>query len=392
MIISVVACDSNNYNQEYPGNRQLSETENQVLISLSKSSLDTVKLYKEAVFESNNDIFIEGYIRNIAVDDNERFFVASTRPGNIGIYVFNPDGSFLTKFLREGRGPGEYESLSSLHIVGDKLYVFDTRLQKIGIFSINGFKHIKDLLVDQSMLKESDEVAYEGMIANTLIVRNDSSFIVRLKSRPRNAPSFQPKEIYLQADTTGMLLPSPNLVVDSHTYYFPEGQFELPFPAPFNRSSLVAVDGDGKFYSNWTDKLKINIHNSEAKLLRSIFSPYENANLNLNELNFDRNMEETLYNYKLPNTWPAVHTMELDDEERLWVATITDSASEFTWFVLNTSGELLARFTKPGERSNRVVALRPMVVIKNGFFYEHERNLREGIDRVIKYKIEFSER
>jgi hypothetical protein len=352
---------------------------------------DTVELIREKIFESNSDVFIEGYIRNIAVDEKERVFIASTRQGSIGIYVFNPDGSFVTKFLREGRGPGEYESLSSLNIVGDKLYVFDTRLQKIGIFSMDGFKHIRDILIDQSLLKENDEFNLERMIANKLIVRKDGSFIIRLKSRPWNDPLFQPKEIYLQADANGRLLPSPNLIVDSHTYYFPDGQFELPFPAPFNRSSLVAVGDDGTFYSNWTDKFRINIHNSEANLLRSLFSPYENADLNLSELNFDRNMEETLHKYELPNTWPAVHTMELDDEGRLWVATIMDSEKEFTWYVFNRDGDLLARFTKPGERSKRIVALRPKIVIKNGFFYSHERDMRQGIDRIIKYRIDFRE-
>jgi hypothetical protein len=83
--------------------------------------------------------------------------------------------------------------------------------------------------------------------------------------------------------------------------------------------------------------------------------------------------------------------MELDDEGRIWVASITDSDSTFKWHIVNQKGKLLARFSKDGIRSERKVITKPLIKIKKGFFYEHVTNYQDGIDRVVKYKIKFAE-
>lgn len=392
LVILIVGCKPHNESQGNSDHDQINQPENQILISPGANRIDTVKFIEETVFESNSDVFMEGYIRNVAVDDKERLFIASTRPGLVGIYVFRPDGSYITKLSRHGRGPAEYESINSMSIVGENLYVFDTRLQKIGIFSLDGFKHVKDLLLDHSLLKENEELTIEWMIANKLMVKIDGSFIVRLKSRPRNDPSFQHKEIYFQVDENGKILPSPYVEVNSHTYYFPKGRFDLPFTAPFTRSSLVTINSNGEFYSNWTEDFIISVHDSEGDLEKIYKHNIQNANLKADDLNLDWNMMNTLNKYELPSTWPAVHTMVLDDEERLWVSTITESESEFSWYVVSTEGELLARFTKAGRRTERTATTAPLIVIKDGYFYSHNRDLRQGVDRIVKYKIEFINR
>lgn len=78
--------------------------------------------------------------------------------------------------------------------------------------------------------------------------------------------------------------------------------------------------------------------------------------------------------YDTPETWPVLHAMELDDKGRLWVATITESNSTFSWNVIDDAGTLLARFTLPGRRASRSAYTKPLVMIKNGYFYIHERD------------------
>mgnify|MGYP000134882632 FL=1 len=133
------------------------------------------------------------------------------------------------------------------------------------------------------------------------------------------------------------------------------------------------------------------MYNSDGEYEKAYKHQIQKENLNIEELYLDRNMESTLNKYDLPQTWPAVHTMELDDEGRHWVATITDSESEFLWWGLNKEGEVIARFRKEGVRSNRTVIQKPVITIKNGYFYSHERNFNEGIDRIVKYRMEFRE-
>jgi len=387
----LTACSSNQMSDRSELPDHISQLENLTVYDPDIQPADTVVLTRETIFESNEEVFMGGYIHHLAIDAKGYVYISSTRPGFVGIYVFNPDGSYVTSFSQHGRGPAEYESISSMSIVGENLYLFDTRLQKIGIFSIDGFKHIRDLLIDQSQLKENNVDYSQGMIANKLIVRKDGSFLVRLKSRPRNDPSFQHKEVYFKADENGKLLPTPYIQVDSHTYYFPDEQLSLPFPGAFSRSSLVAVGNDGRFYTNWTEDFIIQVYNSDGEYEKAYKHQIQKENLNIEELYLDRNMESTLNKYDLPQTWPAVHTMELDDEGRHWVATITDSESEFLWWVLNKEGEVIARFRKEGVRSNRTVIQKPIITIKNGYFYSHERNFNEGIDRIVKYRMEFRE-
>lgn len=93
-----------------------------------------------------------------------------------------------------------------------------------------------------------------------------------------------------------------------------------------------------------------------------------------------------------PDTWPAVHTMELDDDERLWVATITDSDSTYQWRVISPEGQLLSRFEKAGKRTSRSVMSKPLIKIYNGYFYELERDIQRGIEQIVKYRIEFKNR
>lgn len=392
LVILIVGCKPYNESQGYSDHNQINQPENQILISPKANRIDTVKFVEETVFESGDDVFMEGHIRSLAVDDKGKIFIASARPGFVGIYVFSPDGSYITKLSRHGKGPAEYESISSISIVGENLYVFDPRLQKIGIFSIEGFKHVRDILFDYSQLKASDLAFSGGMNTNGMIVKGDGTFIMRLQSRPRNDPSYNHKEVFMSADDNGKLIPSSYLQVDSHTYYFPDEQLSLPFTGAFSRSSLVVTDNNGRFYTNWTEDFIISVHNSEGDLEKTYKHNIQNANLNSDDLNLDRDMKNTLNKYELPSTWPAVHTMVLDDEERLWVSTITESESEFTWYVVSTEGELIARFTKPGRRTERIVVRAPLIVIKDGYFYSHERDLRQGIDRILKYKIEFINR
>ncbi|MDR9419940.1 hypothetical protein [Gracilimonas sp.] len=53
---------------------------------------------------------------------------------------------------------------------------------------------------------------------------------------------------------------------------------------------------------------------------------------------------------ELPGTWPVVNSIFLDDEHRFWVSTITKSDEYFQWWVLEETGEIIARFKWPGVR------------------------------------------
>lgn len=352
---------------------------------------DTVELIQETVFESNDEVFIEGYIGKLAVDENDRVFIAAMVPGTVGIYVFEPNGRFIDKFAREGRGPGEYESIGSMHISGDTVYLFDARLQKFGLYSATSFSHVKDEVLKYDNRTSSDSLA--NLLRGWKLFANaGEGHVLHMRKIGPQSSDIQTESLY-KVSNEGHILPDPLLTLDRFQFYFPppSDRLELPFPMPFTRSSLVSITSDGRFYTNWTEDFLIKIYNSEGDFERALYLPVRQSRLEMGDFELSRLRERTLAQYDMPETWPAVHTMELDDEERLWVASITDSDSTFQWHVINPEGELLARFQVPGRRTSRSVMSKPLHLIHNGYFYSHERDVWQGIDRIIKYRIEFEE-
>lgn len=350
----------------------------------------TVELKREVVFESSEEVFIEGYISKLAVDDEDRIYLSASNMGTAGIYAFEPDGRFISKFGKMGRGPGEFESISSLSTYGDNIYVFDRVLHRFGIFSLDDFRLISDEVLKTDSIGTEDKLA-RILKANELQITDSGDIIAEMSNlalRPENEIT---KKIYHKVSNDGYIQPGRLLELDKYRFIFTKHQ-PVPVLMPFSRNSLVSVMNDGTFYTAWSEDFVINKHDKNGNLLRSYSLPYENAPLSTSGLNLHESRERILREMNIPETWPALYTIQTDDENRLWVSTITESDSTFQWWVLNEEGNVLARFDKPGNRSGITVMSKPIYKIKNGYFYERERDTRRGIDRIVKHKIEFTER
>ena len=371
---------------------QFMEIENLILISPDEGSVpDTVELIQEAVFESNEDVYIEGYISELAVDDSGRVYIAATIPGTVGIYVFEPDGGFIDKFAREGRGPGEYESITSMQFSNDTIYLFDARLQKFGLYSSTSLSHLKDEVIKHDWITTTDSPA--NLLRGWKLYSNKGeSHILHMRKIGPKSSDIQTESLF-KVSHDGHIQPNPLLTVDRFQFYYPppSDRLELPFPMPFTRSSLVSFTKAGRIITNWTEDFLIRIYNSDGEFQSALYYPVESNSLDMREFEMNRHRERTLSQYEMPETWPAVHTMELDNENRLWVATITESDSTFLWYVIDLNGELLAKFELTGRRTSRSVMSKPLIRIYNGYFYLREQDIRQGIDGIIKYRIEFGE-
>lgn len=73
---------------------------------------------------------------DIAVDSSGRMYIADV--GNHRIQVFDQDGSFVRSLGRRGQGPGELETPQRVSIVGDKVFVWDTRKRRFLSWELDG--------------------------------------------------------------------------------------------------------------------------------------------------------------------------------------------------------------------------------------------------------------
>jgi len=123
----------------------------------------------------------------------------------------------------------------------------------------------------------------------------------------------------------------------------------------------------------------IRIYDEEGQYLRSFYYPYPQSRLNRQDIldlyqDQDPFVQLLYQNAEFTETWPALHHMLLDDQQQLWVATISNDKEYYTWWVLNEDGRLLAKFDWPGERIRRFVNKNLIEVIKNGYVYIREVN------------------
>ena len=357
---------------------------------------DTVLLIQETVFESTEAVFIEGPLREVAVDYRNRLYIASTIPGKVGVYIFAPDGTFIKKLSRYGRGPGEFEAISSIAVSNETLYILDTRLQKIGFFSIDSLSHIKDELLKKDRIKQESVFISLMKGIELFSTGEDSVFIHTSYSNLADLNKNAFTRLYM-VDFEGYISPQFLLELDRYKFYLleelPNSNYRFGFTPAFSRNSLISVSEDGYIYTNWTENFLIKKFDSKGRYLSAFYYPWRNRQLDLKELPITKERLKIVKEASAPKTWPSIHDMIVDDEERLWVATITDSDSTYKWWVLQEDGELIARFVFPGERSEKSPFSKPsFTLVKNGYFYNREYNHEQGIDRIVKYRIVFKER
>lgn len=354
------------------------------------ATADTVELIRETVFESNEEVFMEGYTGEIAIDEEGRVFIVSSVPGTVHIYVFNPDGGFVTKFFREGRGRGESEAISSIQIKDDKVYLLGPRLQKILVYSAIDYSFISDAVLKRDSVT-SDK--FSRMRATDLYVDAGGRVILKFKDFTQSDTLDQ--IYYYSISKTGQILPNEVFTQRKYDVYPYEmklqngGSISMAGSLPFSRSSLFSTSQKGLTYEAWTEDFLIKVNDINGNYKRAFFYPYENAVLNVENLQMAEGKMEALEKIELPQTWPAIQHM-IVDEDQIWVASVTDSDSTYQWFVLESTGELKAEFTFSGRRSeSNPMFQRQLPIIKNGYFYTRERNISEAIDRIVKYRIDF---
>lgn len=394
--LTVIGCNSEIEQSSQPMTElpeQVQGLENVSVFSFEEqlADADTVELVRETVFESNEDVFIEGYTSDIAIDDQDRVYIVGSVPGKVHVYVFEPDGEFITKFYREGRGRGESEVIASMAIKDDKIYLLGTRLQKYLVYSISDFSFVRDAVIKRDSV---DDKKFSLIRASDLYVDEQDRVIMKFRNLAFSDTLGQ--IYYYQVSEDGQILPNEVFTQKKYGVYQYEmglqngGSITRPWSMPFNRGSQFSISQKGIIYDVWTEDFFIKMYNSDGDYLRAIYYPYNKNKLDTEKLDIHEDRKEAFEDEEVPSTWPAVHKIMVDEEERIWVASITDSDSTFQWFVLENTGELKAEFTFQGKRSERSPMFQwQFPIVKNGYFYTRERNLPEGIDRIVKYRIEF---
>lgn len=374
------------------------KTSDEVLI-VSGKPLFEINFEKNMSFGDGEDVFFGG-VGEFAVDKTNRVYIADGKQ----IRVFNQNGEYLKSLGREGRGPGEFMNFGGLfpQIGYEKLFAYDEVQSRINLFDLenlvpdysipinsNNWNKIKSL--SQSKFERyfiaSDSLIIAGF--TEIKSRFDSSENICRYYLMNQEGEIVSNEIFNHVDNglyDGNGVPGPI-------------NMRVVFPIPVDRSSIIDVDKSGNIYWAWTEHIKINVYDSNGKKTKSVQFPKEKVRLDFDQMQDhyskiygnSRQVVSSIRERENPQTWPAMDYFFVDDEERMWISTITESDDNFEWIVISKSGEYLAKCEWKGSRNDRITSPREIKLVKNNYLYTQERDEETKLTRVVRYKIRFDE-
>lgn len=399
-IILLIGCTDTNIQNTNTDNIPvyIKRLENLKSISLVEKEVPyTIEFKKQKTFGSIDSIFIE-FASLMAVDNNGRVFLGESLPNSRTIYVFDKDDGFITKIGNRGRGPGEFLSISNMKIFNQKLYVLDKKLYRISVFLLEDFNLSHTISLSMEEIRKIKNLE-NSIPEDAFYIFNENLFLTDFSSpRPVNQDDGTRTDDYYFMDNRGELV-SNKILSLKKPYFFTSNEkpgpgFILPFTAPFSRSSLIDVTNDGTIFTSWTEDFLIKVYDEKGIYQRAYYYPYKKSDLSKDRVisSFGKGRQEILNEKELPNTWPALHQMVLDDKNRLWVFTITDSDTTYKAWVLNKEGEPLATFDWPGNRLTRRLYNANNMFIKDGYLYERNIGDDREVKSVTKFKIIFKKK
>lgn len=385
----------------------LNDLEKLVVIQQNSKPASSIELIQEAVINDENatktwfkDITSGGFpfggvgwIAGLEVDDSGRIYVGNQPEKTI--QVFDSTGSYLTSLGSEGNGPGEFNGISDMNIQPNQLYAFDIFQFRTTFFSLDSLK--VDEVKKAYLSRAPDVEELTGWLSNGYKLIDDERFLVRYMDEYPNANVGTPKYNldkprpgrYYIVDREGKVLSKMLFELkDKKIITADVGERHLWHiaPVPFLNQPLISISSDGHILSANSEESLVKMYAPNGDYLRAFYIPMEKKSLLRDELielygEGDEENENLLIHAELPEKWPALGDIIMDDENRLWVSTIPDSEDlTYEWRVLQDTGELLATFRWPGNRS--------IEKIKDGYLYALETEESTGLQTIVKYRVE----
>ncbi|TVR35729.1 MAG: 6-bladed beta-propeller [Balneolaceae bacterium] len=334
---------------------------------------------KEQVFGDTEKTYVSNRDR-IEVDDLGRVYMESQK----SVHVYESNGDKKGIIGREGRGPGEFVVIHNMQSKNGMLYVYDANQSRISVFDTETFELEREIFVPSI-----NDIRGTGEFS---VVNNDY-LIVGVIENIRSAESAVTQRFmhYYLMDHSGNVVEPAITITDIDDYYEIVNQRGRSYPTvPFDRTTLFSLFESGKIYLLWTGQVAIKVLDIKGNFLNGIYYPYSNVKVQgdsdfpvyYETLRFSIPDVRRTLGERLPETRPAVFDFIVDDEERIWVATITEDVDKYEWWVLQKDGELINKFE--WLREEKIEA------VKNGYMYTRRMEEETGSYQVVRYRIEMS--
>ncbi|MDZ7772038.1 MAG: 6-bladed beta-propeller [Balneolaceae bacterium] len=348
------------------------------LTVLSTDDIPPLELQPEATFGSTDTVII-GQLGDVVADDRGRVYL--TDRSQKYIHVFASDGSYLARLGGEGRGPGEFMFPGNAAVISDRLFMQDVMLSRMNVYDLNAMENARSFVLNPKNTGQYPEL--EGYSARQFLVANDSTMVVRFSRGGAVPTAEEPADVlFYRMDPDGQIEGEQILRLPDMQYLTTtiDGQFRASFFS-FNPNSLIALSGESTIYTADNREFLIRVYDLNGTYRKAIYAPYEAPLLDQDDLveEYDNEMHKKMIRESaLPERWPVLRSMRVDEENRLWISLLNANSDSSEWWVISDSGEILGRFTLPAEES--------LQAIRDGNIYVRSSRKNEA-DIVIRYGV-----
>lgn len=275
------------------------------------------------------------------------------------IVVMGEDGAMKRQLGRSGAGPGEYQSVATVHVLqGDSLYVYDGYAQRATVYAPHSDHVAYTTRFPQPSYSFPMDVEPNGAGALIAHFRRINGEVPIAGQRRDDVVRLLGRDGSVLRDTV-ITVREPDVVeVRSEIN---EGFF-LP---EFARQTLVRWDSDGRIYSLWTDSARVYVHDTSGRPRGSFPVRFDVPRLPLAASTIDstaaaneatgitRRMLSEAFRSRW-QTWPLVADMLVDDQSRIWLLPV-DHAPRVSWYAFDARGRELARLQLPRSVRPRLI-------------------------------------
>ncbi|MEX0773310.1 MAG: 6-bladed beta-propeller [Balneolales bacterium] len=360
----------------------------------------SIQIEQDQNFGETEEVLIGSFIGNMAVDNSGRVYITDRSQG---IHVYDADGTYLQRVGRDGAGPGEFQSPSSIRFTDDNLIVMDLSQPKVSLFDLESYAHIKDisLSIDDdaanvpAWMESTQEegltyqaIDYYGNSDGNVLVIFGHSGVGNLQNRNRRT-----WEISLLDLSEGRFLKHDILSVEDVIDVLALEEGGAITSILFLPKTQIEITANHYIYSNSNDML-FKFYDKDGDYSHAFYHPYSKVALTLNDaVDYMQNLlgdhdeiidrvTSSILNSEIPQSWPVFNTFVVDDKNRLWIPTIIDDTEAYEWWVLDEDGELLASYTWPRDKVVKVV--------NDGMLYALETDEKTGLQQVVRYDIQIT--
>lgn len=276
--------------------------------------------------------------------------------GSQELLFYDADGAHLLTAGGRGGGPGEFQAMSWLQVLGDSIVVADRRPPTLSFFDLDG-QFVRSVRFDANPA---------GVFADGTVLATQTKFLEDPKDGMMRPPST-----LLRYSSDGETVDTIGSVTGNEGYMQVGNQSITIMRLPFGRSTWTVVHGE-TFYVADNDRYQIDIYGSDGSLRSSIRKSLDNlvateADLeayiqgrlrDAGDNEARRQSAQAMRRYPMPETFPAFGSnvagrvatpVLVDDVGHLWVLEYNRPGDEtYRWSVFDPEGRLLGEVGFPG--------------------------------------------